>query len=71
MRFHVVLTNLEMHIFTTPSKFHGPAIGNHDLKIINNTNIEISFLGNVGMNKSMGDSTFNEDDDLLMLNVTN
>ena len=70
MRFQVVFTNLETHIFTMPSTFHGPTIGNHDLKIIDCTDIEISFLGNATMTKIMGASTINEDDDLLMLNVT-
>jgi hypothetical protein len=67
----VVLTNLETHIFTTPPTFHGPAISNHDLKIIDGTYIAISFLGNGGTNKIMGASTVNKDDDLPMLNVTN
>jgi hypothetical protein len=44
MRFQVAVTNLETHIFITPSAFHGPAIGNHDLKIIDCTDITISFL---------------------------
>jgi hypothetical protein len=69
MRFHVVLTNLETQIFTTPSTFHGPTIDNHDLKIIND--ITISFLGNAVMTKIMGASTINMNDDLPMLNVTN
>jgi hypothetical protein len=67
----VVLTNLEMQIFKMPPTFHGATIGYHDLKIIDCTNIQISFLGNVAMNKIMGASTVNKDDDLLMLNVTN
>jgi hypothetical protein len=71
MRFQVVFTNLETHIFTTPSTFHGPAIGNHDLKIIDCPDIAISFLGNVAMNKIMGASTINKNDDLHMLDVTN
>jgi hypothetical protein len=71
MRFHVVLTNLEMHIFTMPSTFHGPGIHNHDLKIIDGMDIAISFLGNATMNKIMGASTINKNDDLPMLNVTN
>jgi hypothetical protein len=64
MIFHVVLTNLETHIFQTPPTFHGPAIGNHDLKIIDGKNIENSFLGNATMKKIMGASTVNKDDDL-------
>jgi hypothetical protein len=67
----VVVTNLETHILTMPSTFHGPAIGNHDLEIIDCTDIEISFLGNVVMNKIMGTSTINKNDDLPMLDVTN
>jgi hypothetical protein len=71
MRFQVVLTNLERHIFTTPPTFHGPVIGNHDLKFVDCLDITISFLGNAAMNKIMGASTANNDDDLPMLNVTN
>ena len=71
MIFHVVLTNLEMYIFTMLSTFHGSVIGNHDLKIIDNTDIAISFLGNVMMNKIMGASTINKNDDLPILDVAN
>ena len=60
---------METHIFTMPSTFHGPSIGNHDLEIIDSTDIEISFLGK--MNKIMGASTINKNDDLPMLDVTN
>jgi hypothetical protein len=67
----VVLTNLETHIFTMPPTFHGISIGNHDLKFVDCTDIEISFLGNVEMNKTMGVDIVNEYDDLLMLNVSN
>ena len=59
MRFHVVLTNLEMHIFTAPSTFHGTTIGNHDLEIIDKMDVAMSFLGNAVMNKIMGASTIN------------
>jgi hypothetical protein len=41
------------------------------LKIVENTDITIDFLGNVMMNKIMGVSIVNEDDDLLVLNVVN
>jgi hypothetical protein len=71
MKFQVVFTNLEMHIFITPSTFHGPAIGNHDLEIIDCTFIAISFLSNAAMNKIMGASTINKNEDLPMLDVTN
>ena len=54
-----------------PSTFHGPTIGNHDLKIIDNMDIAISFLGNAMMNKIMGSYTINKNDDLPMLIVTN
>jgi hypothetical protein len=67
----MVVTNLEMHIFTMPSTLHGPTIGNHDLEIIDCTDIEISFLGNAVMNKIMGASTINKNDDLPMLDITN
>jgi hypothetical protein len=46
-----------MKIFTTPLTFHGTAIGNHDLKIVDYTDISIGFLGNVMMNKIVGIST--------------
>jgi hypothetical protein len=67
MRFQVVVTNLEMHIFTTPSIFHGPTIGDHDLEIIDCMDITISYLGNATMNKIMGDSTINKDLTFLCL----
>jgi hypothetical protein len=57
----VILTNLEPHIFTMSSTFHGISFGNHDLKIIDFTNISIDFLGNEKMNKIMGATTVNED----------
>jgi hypothetical protein len=71
MRFHVVLTNLETAHFQNAPHISWTAIGNHDLKIIDNTNITISFLGDAVMNKIMGASTVNKDDELPMLNVTN
>jgi hypothetical protein len=70
MRFEVVVTNLETHIFTIPSTFHGATIGNHDLEIIDDMDVVMSFLGNVAMNKIMGASTINQNDDLPMLDVT-
>jgi hypothetical protein len=51
--------------------FHGPTIGCHDLKIIDNTNIAIGFLGNATMNIIVGATTVNKDDDRPMLNITN
>ena len=66
----MVFTNLETLIFTTPSRFHGTTIGNHDLEIIDDMVVAMSFLGNAVMNKIMGASTINQNDDLLMLDVT-
>ena len=70
MGIQVVVTNLEMHIFTTPSTFHGTTIGNHDLEIIDGMDVSMSLLGNEAMNKIMGVSTINQNDDLPMLDVT-
>jgi hypothetical protein len=67
----VVDTDLETHIFTVPFTFHGTTIGNHDLEIVDSMDVAMSFLGNVAMNKIMGASTINQNDDLLMLDVTN
>jgi hypothetical protein len=66
----VAVTNLEMHILTTPSTFHGITICNHDLEIIDDMDVAMSFLGNAAMNKIMGASTINQNNDLLMLDVT-
>ena len=70
MRFQVLLNNLEEHIYTTPPTFHGTTISNHQLKIVDYMDIVIDFFGNVAMNKIMGSSTINKNDDLPMLNVT-
>ena len=70
MGFQVVVTNLEVHIFTMPSTFYGTTIGNYDLEIVDSMDVALSFLGNVAMNKIMGASTINQNDDLLMLDVT-
>jgi hypothetical protein len=71
MRFQLVISNLKMDIFTTPTTFHGTTIGYHDLKIIESMNIEISFVGNATMNKIVGATIVKKDDDLLFLNVSN
>jgi hypothetical protein len=71
MIFHVVLSNLKMYIFITPTTFHGTTIGYHDPKIIDNTNITIDFLGNEAVNKIMSASIVNKDDDFPMLNIAN
>jgi hypothetical protein len=60
-----------VHIFTAPSKFHVTPIGNHDLEIINWKDIEVDFLGNAVMNKIMGSTTVDENDDFPVLNVAN
>jgi hypothetical protein len=69
MGFEVVVTDLEMHIFTTPSTFHGTTIGNHDLEIVDSMDVAMSFLGNAAMNKIMDASTINQNDDPPMLDV--
>ena len=66
----MVVTNLETNIFTMASTFHGVAIGNQDLEIIDCMDIAMIFLGNAVMNKIMGVYTINQNDDLLMLDVT-
>ena len=65
MRFQVVVTNLETHIFTMPSTFHGATIANHDLEIIDGMDVAMSFLGNAAMNKIMGAATINQNNDLF------
>jgi hypothetical protein len=71
MGFYVVVTNLEMHIFKALATFHRTTIGNHDLEIVDDMDVAMGFLGNVTMNKIMGTSTINQNDDLSMLDVTN
>jgi len=71
MRFQMVLSHLKTYIFTMPTTFHGPTIVYHDLKIIDGTNIAIGFLGNATMNKILGATTMNKDDDFSMLNIAN
>jgi hypothetical protein len=65
------MSNLKTHIFTMPTTFHGPTIGYNDLKIIDNTNIAIGFMGNAMMNKIVGATIVNKDDDLSILNIAN
>jgi hypothetical protein len=48
MRFQVVVTNLETHIFTMPATFHGATIGNHDLEIVDEDGCSNEFLGQFG-----------------------
>jgi hypothetical protein len=40
------------------------------LEIIDGMDVAMSFLGNVTMNKITGAATINQNDDLLMLDVT-
>jgi hypothetical protein len=67
----VILTNLESHIFTSSPRFHGTTIGNHDLKIIDSADVTIDFLDNAAMNKVMGATTIQGDDDFPIFYVTN
>ena len=71
MGFHVILTNLESHIFTSSPTFHVIAIVNHDLKIIDATDVTIDFLGNVVMNKVMCATIVHKDDGFPIFDVTN
>ena len=71
MGFYVILTNLESHIFTLSPTFHGTTIDNHDLKIIDYTDVTIDFLGNATVNKVMGDIIVHKDDDFPIFDVTN
>jgi hypothetical protein len=50
---------MENIIFTTHYTFHETTIGNHDLKIVENMDIAIEFLGKVVMNEIMSVSTVN------------
>jgi hypothetical protein len=70
MGFEMVVTYLEMHIFTAPATFHRATIGNHDVEIIDSMDIAMGFLGDAAMNKIMGAATINQDDDLSVLDVT-
>jgi hypothetical protein len=54
-----------------PATFHGVVVGNHDLKIVDDIDTTIDFLGNRTMNKIMGVATVNKDYYLPMLNVAN
>jgi hypothetical protein len=67
----VILTNLESHSFTSSPTFHGTTIGNHDLKIIDDIDVIINFLGTVMMNKVMGATTIHKDDDFPIFDVNN
>jgi hypothetical protein len=66
----VVVTYLETHIFTSPTTFHRTTIGNHDLEIVDSMDVAMGFLGNAVMNKIVGAATINQNDDLLLLDVT-
>jgi hypothetical protein len=66
----VVVTDLEMHIFTAPATFHRTTIDNHDFEIVDSLDVEMGFLGNAMMNKIVGVATINQNDDLSVLEVT-
>jgi hypothetical protein len=70
MGFEVVVTYLEIHIFTAPATFHRTTIGNHDLEIVDIMDVAMGFLGNAAMNKIVGAPTINQNDDLSVLDVT-
>jgi hypothetical protein len=73
MGFQVILTNLEFgvtHFHIVPT-FHGTAIDYHDLKIIDDVDVTIDFLGNVAMDKIMGATTIHKDDDFPIFDVNN
>jgi hypothetical protein len=42
-----------------PPTFHGTTIRNHDLKIVDNMDITIDFLGKAAINEIMGATTVN------------
>jgi hypothetical protein len=71
MGFQVILTNLESHIFTSSPTFHGTTIRNHDLKIIDDTDVTIELLGNVVMNKVMGATVVHKDVEFPIFDATN
>ena len=71
MGFEVVVTYLEMHIFTEPTTFHRTTIGNHDLEIVDSMDVGMGFLGNAAMNKIVGVATINQNDDLSVLDAIN
>jgi hypothetical protein len=66
----VVFTDLDTHIFKSPTTFHRTTIGNHDLEIVDSMDVAMGFLGNAAMNKIMGAATINQNDDLSVLDVT-
>jgi hypothetical protein len=52
-----------------PTTFHRSTIGNHDLEIVDSMDVAMGFLGNAAMNKIMGSSTINQNDDLSVIDV--
>jgi hypothetical protein len=69
--FQRIITNLKAHIFTMTPTFHGTSISNHDLKVVDCMDIEMGLLRNSTVNKVMGVSTVDEDNDLMMLDIAN
>ena len=61
---------METHIFIAPATFHRITIGNHDLEIVDSMDVAMGFLGNAAMNKIVGATTINQNDDLSVLDVT-
>jgi len=51
--------------------FHGSSIKNHDLKVIDNMDIEMGLLSNASMNKFIGVSFIDEDNDFMILDIAN
>ena len=71
MGFQRVITNLQVHIVTTTSTFHGPSICNHDLEVVYYMDITMCLLDDSVINKVMGATGVNEDNDFMMLEVAN
>jgi hypothetical protein len=49
----------EACIFTKPIAFHGSSISNHDLEVVHNKDVTMSFLGYMSVNEVMGATTIN------------
>jgi hypothetical protein len=53
------------------STFHGTSISNCDLKVIHYMDLAMGLLRNLVMNKIMDVAIVNEDNEFLMLDITN
>ena len=60
---------METNIFTAHATFHRATIRNHDLEIVDSVDVAMGFLGKATMNKIVGATTINQNDDLLVLDV--